>query len=91
MHGVFRFGPQGAARMVAIYMKEVYRHGDTKERRQAAARGGELTRRELAIRAGVTEKTVWNYETGELENARYGAAKRIAHALGVLMEDLEEE
>ena len=50
-----------------------------------------LTRRELAARAGLTEKTIWNYETGGLEFAKYGAVRRLAHALGVPMEDLEVE
>lgn len=48
-----------------------------------------LSRYRLAVMAGVTEKTIRNYEAEGVENARYGAVKRLAHALGVLMEDLE--
>lgn len=50
-----------------------------------------LSRYRLAAMAGVAEKSIRNYEAKGIGNARYGAVKRIAHVLGVLMEDLEEE
>lgn len=50
-----------------------------------------LSRYRLAAMAGVAEKSVRNYETKGIGNARYGAVKRIARSLDVLMEDLEEE
>lgn len=46
---------------------------------------------ELAVKAGVTETTVRNWERRGIADAKYGAAKRLARALGVPMEDLEEE
>lgn len=49
-----------------------------------------LSQFKLAVMAGVTEKTVWNWEERGIENAKYGAVRRLARALGVAMEDLEE-
>lgn len=50
-----------------------------------------LSRFRLAAMAGVTEKTISNWERRGIADARYGAVKRLARALGVPMEDLEEE
>ena len=50
-----------------------------------------LSQYRLAVMVGVTERTVWNWERRGIADARYGAAKRLARALGVPMEDLEEE
>lgn len=50
-----------------------------------------LSQYRLAVMVGVTEKTVWNWERRGIADAKYGAAKRLARALGVPMEDLEEE
>ena len=45
----------------------------------------------LNLTPGVTETTVRNWERRGIADAKYGAAKRLARALGVPMEDLEEE
>ena len=45
----------------------------------------------LAVMVGVTEKKGWNWERRVIADAKYGAAKRLARALGVPMEELEEE
>lgn len=50
-----------------------------------------LSQYRLAVMVGVTEKTVWSWERRGIADAKYGAAKRLARALGVPMEDLEEE
>lgn len=50
-----------------------------------------LSQFKLAVRAGVTETTIRNWERRGIADAKYGAAKRLARALGVPMEDLEEE
>lgn len=50
-----------------------------------------LSRYRLASMAGVSEKSVRNYEAKGIENAQYGVVKRLAHALGVPMDDLEGE
>mgnify|MGYP002765502604 FL=1 len=50
-----------------------------------------LSQFKLAVKAGVTETTVRNWERRGIADAKYGAAKRLARALGVPMEDLEEE
>ena len=50
-----------------------------------------LSQYRLAVMVGVTERTVWNWERRGIADAKYGAAKRLARALGVPMEDLEEE
>lgn len=50
-----------------------------------------LSQYRLAVMVGVTEKTVWNWERRGAADAKYGAAKRLARALGVPMEELEEE
>lgn len=50
-----------------------------------------LSQYRLAVMVGVTEKTVRNWERRGIADAKYGAAKRLARALGVPMEDLEEE
>lgn len=49
-----------------------------------------MTRRELAHRAGVTEKTLYAYEREGIEHARLGCMARLAAALGVSVNDLFE-
>lgn len=46
------------------------------------------SRYRLAKMAGIPEKSVRDYEGKGIENARYGAIRRVALALGVSMEDL---
>ena len=48
-----------------------------------------LSQFRLAVMAGLTEATIRNYERRGIADAKYGAAKRLAHALGVPMDDLE--
>lgn len=53
------------------------------EHREAAG----LTKTELALKAGVTERTVRNIERGEYKPS-YQTARKIADVLGVPMESL---
>lgn len=50
-----------------------------------------LSRRQLAQRADVTEKTVFSYEREGLDRAQLGCLVRVARALGVGVGNLFEE
>ena len=68
----------------------VYEDTEMNEIRRLRKKAG-LSQFKLAVRAGVTETTIRNWERRGIADAKYGAAKRLARALGVPMDDLEEE
>lgn len=49
-----------------------------------------LTRSQLAEMAGVTMEAVKKWETRGIEHAQYGAMRRLARALGVPMDELDD-
>ena len=49
------------------------------------------TRREVCVKAGITENQLWCIETGRTENPRIDTAVAIAEAVGCKVTDLLDE
>lgn len=49
-----------------------------------------MNKRQLAIRSGVTEKTIYNYEMSQtyIRNANYKTLNKLANALGIKVDNI---
>ncbi|MEX5651160.1 helix-turn-helix transcriptional regulator [Staphylococcus cohnii species complex 1658] len=49
-----------------------------------------MNKRQLAIRSGVTEKTIYNYEMSQtyIQNANYKTLNKLANALGIEVDNI---
>lgn len=50
-----------------------------------------ISQKELADKANVTDETIRRYESDGLENAKYSTALKIAEVLGVDLKDIHNE
>ncbi|MDT3959495.1 helix-turn-helix transcriptional regulator [Staphylococcus kloosii] len=49
-----------------------------------------MNKRQLAIKSGVTEKTIYNYEMSQkyIQNANYNTLKKLANALDIKVDNI---